>query len=194
VLNRAALLQRGVTLIELMITLAIIAIALVLAVPAYSEWIQNTQIRSATESMLVGIKLARAEALKRNAPVRFELMDSTDSGCAPSNADANWVVSVDPAEGKCDVTDPSVSPFITQVKAKGAGMANATISATVTSIVFDALGRIAADFSINITNSAGGACVKDGGKMRCLRILVTAGGQARMCDPAVTDATDPRSC
>jgi hypothetical protein len=30
--------------------------------------------------------------------------------------------------------------------------------------------------------------------MRCLRINISVGGEARMCDPAVTDAADPRIC
>jgi hypothetical protein len=30
--------------------------------------------------------------------------------------------------------------------------------------------------------------------MRCLQINVSASGSVRMCDPAVTDATDPRKC
>jgi hypothetical protein len=30
--------------------------------------------------------------------------------------------------------------------------------------------------------------------MRCLRVVVSSSGSVRMCDPAVTDATDPRAC
>jgi hypothetical protein len=30
--------------------------------------------------------------------------------------------------------------------------------------------------------------------MRCLRIRISTGGEVKMCDPAVIDATDPRIC
>jgi hypothetical protein len=30
--------------------------------------------------------------------------------------------------------------------------------------------------------------------MRCMRVVVSTGGQVRMCDPQVLDATDPRVC
>ena len=92
-LSRATL-ARGFTLIELLITLAIVAIVLALGAPAFGAWIQNTQLRSAAESMLTGIKLARTEATKRNATVRFQMMDAS---CALSDTGANWVVSVDDA-------------------------------------------------------------------------------------------------
>jgi type IV fimbrial biogenesis protein FimT len=48
---------------------------------------------------------------------------------------------------------------------------------------------------ILITNPVGGTCEHvDGGSMRCLRIDISIGGEAKMCDPAVTDVTDPRIC
>ena len=48
---------------------------------------------------------------------------------------------------------------------------------------------------LSISNPTGGTCEHvDGGNMRCLRIDISLGGEARMCDPAVTDATDPRKC
>jgi type IV fimbrial biogenesis protein FimT len=48
---------------------------------------------------------------------------------------------------------------------------------------------------VAISNPAGGTCEHvDGGSMRCLRIDISVGGEARMCDPAVADATDPRKC
>ena len=78
-LNRATVYQHGVTLIELMITITVFGIAISLGAPAYTEWIQNTQIRTAAESVLSGLQLARAEGLKRNATVRFQLMTSMDA-------------------------------------------------------------------------------------------------------------------
>jgi type IV fimbrial biogenesis protein FimT len=203
VLNRATL-ARGFTLIELAIVLAVIGVVLALGAPGFSAWIQNTQIRSATDSMLTGIKLARAEALKQNTVVRFQLMTSTDASCGLSTSGTNWVVSVSDATNLCNVTDPSAAPLIVRIKPSDEGTSNVVYSASQSCIAFDSLGRVittpvpgcipAGDVAIDITNPAGGACVTASGPMRCLRIDVTPGGQARMCDPAVTTATDPRSC
>ena len=198
-LTGTALAQRGVTLVELLITLAVVAVVLTLAAPAYSAWIQNTQIRSAAEPLLVGVKLARAEALKRNATVHFQLMSSTDSTCALSTTGPNWVVSINSAAGLCDVTDSSQDPFITRRNPSVTAAGGVTFSASQSSIDFDGLGRVtpapANDVTIDMENPAGGnTCAAVGGNMRCLRVQVTAGGQARMCDPAVTASGDVRKC
>jgi type IV fimbrial biogenesis protein FimT len=190
--------QRGVTLIELMVAVAVMAIALSLGVPAYSEWIQNTQIRTAAESMLTGVQLARAEGLKRNAAVRFQLTTSTDSSCALSTSGSNWAVSVNDPTGKCDVTDSSLDPFITRFKASAEGTKNVAYTASQSSISFNGLGQVTPTptsvITIDIKNPTGGACVAASGNMRCLQLQISGAGQARMCDPAVTAANDPRKC
>jgi type IV fimbrial biogenesis protein FimT len=76
------------------------------------------------------------------------------------------------------------------------------LAATGAGVVhFNGLGRVtspggAANLTqVAISNPVGGTCEHvDGGAMRCLRINISVGGEARMCDPAVTDATDPRIC
>jgi type IV fimbrial biogenesis protein FimT len=64
-------------------------------------------------------------------------------------------------------------------------------------VTFTGLGRALAGgiTQIDFSNSTG-ACqhITSTGKMRCMRIMVTSGGQARMCDPKVTDVNDPRKC
>jgi type IV fimbrial biogenesis protein FimT len=63
-------------------------------------------------------------------------------------------------------------------------------------VVFTGLGRVIGVLpitQIDITNPSGGAC-QPAGPMRCLRITIASGGNMRMCDPAVIDATDPRFC
>ena len=58
--------QRGFTLVELMIGIAIVGLSLVMAAPSFSSWIQSTQIRTAAEAVQNGLQLARGEAVRRN--------------------------------------------------------------------------------------------------------------------------------
>ena len=64
---------KGVTLIELLIGMAILALILGLGLPSISTWMQNTQLRSAADAVQSGLQLARAEAVKRNTSVGFTM-------------------------------------------------------------------------------------------------------------------------
>ncbi|MBI2509431.1 MAG: prepilin-type N-terminal cleavage/methylation domain-containing protein, partial [Betaproteobacteria bacterium] len=57
----------GFTLIELMVGIAIVGILIMIALPNFTIWIQNTQIRAGAEGILSGLQLARTEAVRRNA-------------------------------------------------------------------------------------------------------------------------------
>lgn len=170
--------QSGMTLIELMITIAIITIVLTLALPNFREWLQSLQIRAAAESILNGLNLARAEAVKRNQSVTFTLTNLNAS---------SWTV-----------TDPSAAPPTIQTRSSTEGSLNAQVATTLSPITFDPLGRITplppAAVVINVTNPTGGACATASGPMRCLNITVSASGQIRMCDPAFTIAANPIGC
>lgn len=189
----------GFTLIELMIVVAVLGIAMMIGLPNVAAWIQNTQLKTSAEGIVSGLQLARAEALRRNVNVRFQLVTSVDNGCALSAAGANWVVSLTDPSGACGAApseDPA-TPQIVQKKSGAEGSSNATVAANGGSTaVFNGLGRIAGVGNlaqINVRNPIGGAC-QPGGPMRCLSILVSSGGQVRMCDPAVADVNDSRSC
>ena len=199
-LIRKASSQKGASLIEIMIALTVLAISLAMGIPAFSEWLQNTQIRTATESMLAGVQSARSEALKRNAIVRFQLMSSIDATCVQSTSGTNWVVSLSDAAGQCDVADPAAPPNIVRIKSATEGTPNVTFLASQSSFAFNGLGMltppIGATATIDVANPAGGTCLAEGngGKMRCLRVQIASGGQVRMCDPYVGDNADPRNC
>jgi type IV fimbrial biogenesis protein FimT len=155
--------------------------------------------------MQAGLQLARAEALKRNTTVRFQLVDTLTSACALSATGRNWVVSLADTNGLCNLdASETTAPQIIQKRSSAEGSPNAVVTATGgSSVWFNGLGRTvqpptapAALTQINITNPINGACKTSAGSepMRCLRITVNAGGTVRMCDPAVDDATDPRKC
>lgn len=196
----------GMTLIELMVGLAIMAILLGMGAPAFSDWITNTKVRSTAEAMQNGLQVARAEAVRRNTPVRFQLTTTTDNGCALSLSGPSWTVnltnSTTPA-GACGASpSDTASPFIVQTSPVVSSRSNATVTASRAVVAFDGLGRqtgttnpssSAATLTIDV-GSSNGTCVASGGSVRCLRLVLSPGGQVRMCDPARTAANDPMSC
>jgi type IV fimbrial biogenesis protein FimT len=173
--------QRGVTLIELLIGFALIALLTVMAVPAYNGWLQSSQIRNAAESIVNGMQIARAESVRRNTLAQLALTGGS-----------SWTVSL-PLTGEQIQDRPAAE--------SSTGAVVAIQPAGADRISFNGMGWVAAnnDASPSITqldfsNPTGGACKHvSNGPMRCLRIVVSTGGAFRMCDPAVA-AGDPRAC
>lgn len=205
--------QRGFSLTELAIAIGIIGILMAAAIPQFTQMLQNGQMKSATENTVAGLNLARAEALRRNMPINFYFVSDLTSGCTLSSTAANWVVSLASPAGLCavapvDSADTSAptgaDPKIVQKFSSQQGGGNATVAAFLadgatasTTVTFNGLGRVTGNSVawIDVRNSTG-ACEHDAtpGPMRCLRILISTGGQARVCDPQVSAATDPRKC
>ncbi|HEY7772110.1 MAG TPA: GspH/FimT family pseudopilin [Marinagarivorans sp.] len=85
----------GFTLLELMVTISIMAIIAGIAVPSYQGLIQNNQLRAASHAFYGSLVLARSEAVKNNLPVA--MCKSTDSAsCAGSGTwDDGWLIYID---------------------------------------------------------------------------------------------------
>ena len=168
--------QRGVTLVELMVALVILAIVLAKGIPSFKDWIQNTQIRNAAESILNGLQLTQGEAVRLNAQVQFVL-----------TASSSWTIGC--------VVSAVACPATLQSRSSAEGSSNAQVTATQNIITFDNLGRVtpvpATSLTFSVTNPTGGTCVAVGGSMRCLNVVVAIGGLLRMCDPVFSRTANP---
>ena len=63
--------QRGVTLVELMVTLAVLGVLATLSAPSFRQTIHNYRLDNYGNSLVAASRVARSEAIKRNASVRL---------------------------------------------------------------------------------------------------------------------------
>lgn len=182
-IGRSVRVQHGFNLVEMVVVTAVLAILVTIAVPNFAQMIQNGRIRTAAESIQNGLQLARAEAVKRNATVKFQL-NVVDSG---------WVV--------CEVAgvaDDCPGEELIQERPASEG---ATSEVTITvvpagnsAVVFTGMGLIdPASNPFTQVNVDMSSAVMSPDDSRDLRILLGAGGSIRMCDPN-RDSGDPRAC
>lgn len=103
-----ARLQRGFTVLELLVTLAIVAIMAAIAAPGMIDFIQNNRMSTAARQIDADMILARREAIKRNMRVIVCAKGSVAGKCATPTTTAwtqGWLVCYDAnADGDCDDT------------------------------------------------------------------------------------------
>lgn len=188
--------ERGFTLVELVVTIALLGTLLGLAAPAFSDWIRGARVRTIANALQTGARLAQGEAVRFNRQVVFFL--TNDSSCnAATNAALNgsfWAIrTIGLTAGEAVQT---VQCGTLADSAPGVSIAGPT------AICFNSAGRQ----TTNPSPGAGGAACNlpptgmsvydiSANGARSLRVQVSLGGQVRQCDPARTlSATAPDGC
>lgn len=69
--GRGASFARGFTLVELMITLAVAAVLLVIAVPSFRSIMLSSRLDTTANDLIASLNTARMEAIKANASAQF---------------------------------------------------------------------------------------------------------------------------
>lgn len=192
----------GMTLVELMIGLAILALLLGLGVPSFSAFLANSKVRNAAEALQNGLAIARSEALRRNQNVEFVLTnDTVDLGtvatATPATNGIHWLVRAqDPVTGFWELVQTK-SGYEGSGQIEGSAAA-VQVAASNAAIVFRGLGGtqgMAGTATFDFSNPQAGAChtTSTPGPIRCLRVQVSIAGQVRVCDPS-TAVPDTRAC
>jgi type IV fimbrial biogenesis protein FimT len=195
--------QQGVSLIELIVGIVMLSVLMAIGIPMFGQWIQNTQVRTAAESILDGLQLARNEAVRRNANVRFNLTSTTGlpewTVCVVSGDGCGEVVQERSSEegggnarvGISTATPPTPVPSTqySTALAAGAGLSGEDGAG----VTFNGVGAIpVANIGTDITRIDITNAVAD--DVRRLVVVLGTGGLIRMCDPQLALANNPQGC
>ena len=183
----------GVTMIEMFITLFVLAIVLAAGMPSTAHWVHRWQIRTSAESLRSALQKSRAEAIARNTKINITLGDS--SGLPQWRIDCARVTVLCPNNLHAQVA--SAGSGIRWGAAKAAAAANISVALVAgadlpATVEFQPLGNaprivsgsdIARIDVIHPADSAAGRLV----------VRTDGAGNVSICDPALP-GSDVRGC
>ncbi|WP_374582126.1 Tfp pilus assembly protein FimT/FimU [Pseudoduganella sp.] len=200
--------QRGVTLIELMVGLGIVAFTLALGVPSMSHWLQTNKAKATSEFYADGLATARRQALGHNARSRIVFSENAANGqynwqidvCfpqpgAPCNPDSGGWSTVD----KPAANDPQGEQGYKSVFRSAASLASNNLvmpvmqPASARDIYFTELGWVdpTVEDRLNSIRLNPGSQYKD--EVPTVALMVTLSGMTTKCDPT-RGTGDSRAC
>jgi len=197
---------RGFTLVEIMVGLAILSIMLAIGVPNMKAWVTANSAMAASEFYAEGFRLARAEAIKRNAVARLVLTANATSGqrdwqvdlCSPTptvacTSNSGTWSTPSASNGNANAADfLSVNRSAANLLGSGQ-MTLTTDSATASAVYFTPLGWINTSLSTANKLKSIKLAPVTADAFPTTSIVVTLAGIVTKCNPTVA-ATDSRRC
>ncbi len=143
-------LQRGLTAMEVLVTLAIAAVLASLAVPGFGALGRSVGLSTAANELLSALHTARSSAVLRGLPVAVCLTADDNTCIALPGAPAQgWLVFV--AEGSAVATQPRVGEVLSRFRLPG----RLTVSASRPAVTFWPVTRAASTSTFDLCDGAG---------------------------------------
>ncbi len=123
----------GFTLLELMVTLAVAAILIGIAVPSLSDATLAGKLSASANELVAGVAMGRSEAIKRNS-VTSLCVSSNGSSCGSGGWDQGWIVIAGSTVIQKHPAAPTgfkVTSSVTKIDFQPTGVGNTQASLTV---------------------------------------------------------------
>lgn len=170
----------GFTIIELLVTVAILAVLLAAAVPAFTDFMDKSRVRGAADAVVSLIATARSEAVKASRDVTVAVGGTTAAWCVGANMAAVPALTLPiPASAECDCTTAGACQVAGVPRVvESTEFGDTTVSAVGADFVLDGkLGSLAglAGPSIDVVSPSG---------KYTLTVAVSPLGHSRACTPS----------
>lgn len=201
---------RGFTLIEMMVAVTILSILLAVGIPSMRAWLTSTRAGAASEFYAEGMRMARAEALKRNMASRLVLTTNAANGqqdwqvdicvdgtqlCSPTTG--TWSTTTTPLVNQGATDFKSVFRSAKSLPPSGQ-MTVTPMPADATAVYFTPVGWVDGRVLTNLNQVIVGPTAGNASAFPTIAVYLTGGGSVIKCNPttdAVTiGAKDSRKC
>lgn len=172
--------HKGVTLVELMVVIAIVAILVGLAIPSLTVYFEKARLRGAADDVVALLAEARQNAVMQNKRVAISFGGAGTTWCVGANPALDPAAPGDPipAAVACDCTAPATCGLRAVSAVNYSGVSRT--SAVAAAVVFDPkLG------TLENLNTRQVQLQSSSGDFQ-LQININPIGQARTCRPAGT--------
>lgn len=175
--------SKGFSLFEMIVVMTIIGILSSISLPAFNAWMSDAKVKSASQQIISGIRLAQSEALKSGQHTQFFLSSVTPAaGATVSSSGKNWGVQT------MNMLTPDTVDTLVQSRVMAGQYPQLKIEANTAVLTFNSIGRIT-----NIGQNAQLDISHPIADKR-LRIFVSVTGAMRLCNPDKSRVSAPDGC
>jgi type IV fimbrial biogenesis protein FimT len=202
---------RGFTLIEILVAITILSILLAIGVPSMRSWMTSTRAAAATEFYAEGMRMARAEALKRNVVSRLVLTTNAVNGQQDWQVDICVPTATVPCNGSSGtwssttaaLANPGTADFKSVFRSAKSLPASGQMAVTpvpegALAAYFTPVGWVDGSILTNLTQVVVAPAASNAGAFPTTAVYLTGGGSIIKCNPTTATVTigakDSRKC
>jgi type IV fimbrial biogenesis protein FimT len=154
--------MRGLTLLELLVVITILALLLGIALPATQDLIERNRLKAAAQALAEDLQWARSEAIKRNRVLGF----SVDT--------AHWCYGIVDSQTGCDCRRaPETEGACALKRVLGEVFSGVRLESTLSLTRFEPRRATAINGSLTLTSPSGAS----------IRVVLSRLGRVRFCTP-----------